>query len=159
MTVDSATLSPTDVVDAEVTATQQPILSYRERKARRQTAMGVVKKYMLIAGGVGAIPASFFDQMTIGALLAKMTYDLSKVYEANWTDHKVKVAVASVLGGAHTQWITYYLVSYMNKISPVTPMTTLLTRPLVSAAIVYTIGKLFVKHFESGAWLKHKDPV
>jgi len=29
-----------------------------------------------------------------------------------------------------------------------------IARPVVAAGITYTIGRLFVKHFDSGAWLK-----
>ena len=30
-------------------------------------------------------------------------------------------------------------------------------RPVVSAGITYTIGRLFVKHFDSGAWLRQES--
>jgi uncharacterized protein (DUF697 family) len=131
-----------------------PKLSYRERKAVRKNALSLVKKYSLIAGGVGAIPAPFLGQLSVGALLAKLTYDLSKLYQTPWTEHKAKIAVASVLGGAHTSWISHYLIHYATKITPLTTVATLMTKPIISAAVVYVIGKLFVRHFESGAWLK-----
>jgi uncharacterized protein (DUF697 family) len=158
MTNDTDVLTATDENDKSPT---NPLLklSYRERKALRQDALRVVKKYSLIAGGVGAIPAPFLGQLTVGALLAKMTYDLSTIYQTHWTDHKAKIAVASVLGGAHTSWISHYLIYYATKITPLTTIATLITKPIISAAVVYTIGKLFVRHFESGAWLKEIESI
>lgn len=29
-------------------------------------------------------------------------------------------------------------------------------RPVVAAGITYTIGRLFIKHFDSGAWLREE---
>jgi uncharacterized protein (DUF697 family) len=126
-----------------------------QRAARQNRAMKIVNKYVLLSGGVGLIPAPFFDQVAIAGLLAKMLSELCQVYQTKWSEHKIKTAVASVLGGAHSDWITYYITNYLNKLAPgINVVGGIVTRPIIAGAITYTIGKLFVHHLNSGAWLK-----
>jgi len=122
---------------------------------RKDHALKIVNKYVLVSGGIGLIPAPFFGQVAIAALLAKMLNDLCQVYNTKLSEHKSKAIVASVLGGAHSDWITYYLTNFFNKIVPTMNMVGgVVVRPLISGTITYAIGRLFIHHFESGAWLK-----
>ncbi len=125
------------------------------RKVRKSQAMKIVNKYVLFSGGTGLIPAPFFDQVAIAGLLAKMLSELCQLYGVKLSDHKLKATVASVLGGAHSDWITYPIANYLQKLAPgINMVGTVITRPIISGAITYAIGRLFVNHFESGAWLK-----
>jgi uncharacterized protein (DUF697 family) len=84
-----------------------------------------------------------------------MLYDLSEIYGTSLTKQKNKAIIASVLGGAHSEWITYYLGDYVEKILPgMIAISNTIARPVVAAGIAYAIGRLFVKHFDSGAWLR-----
>ncbi len=126
-----------------------------QTSSREKEAMRIVKKHVLFSGGIGLIPAPFFDQIAIAGVLAKMLNDLCKLYGLKFTDHKIKAIVASALGGAHSGWITYYL----GKLAPgINAVGNFVTRPIISAAITFAIGKLFVFHFESGSWLRVKEP-
>jgi len=131
------------------------------RKKKNAEAMKIVNKYVLLSGGTGLIPVPFFDQVAIGVLLAKMLSDLCQLYGAKFSDNKIEAIVSSVLGGAHSDWITTYIGKYLYKIAPgINMVGSVITRPLVSAAITYVIGKNFVIHFESGSMLKiKKKPV
>ncbi|MEN8221561.1 MAG: DUF697 domain-containing protein [Pseudomonadota bacterium] len=129
---------------------EQSVSSQPETKpTRKNRAMKTVNTYVLLSGGVGFIPVPLFDQVAIAGLSAKMLSDLCKIYEVKFSDHKIKAIVASVLGGAHSDWITYPVASNLSKFIP---GVNLITRPVISGAIIYTIGRLFVRHFESGAW-------
>jgi len=84
-----------------------------------------------------------------------MLYDLSELYGTNLTKQKNKALIASVLGGAHSEWITVYLGDTIEKVLP--GMATIgnsKARPVVAAGITYAIGRLFIHHFDSGAWLR-----
>ncbi|MEK8021179.1 MAG: DUF697 domain-containing protein [Candidatus Parabeggiatoa sp.] len=128
----------------EQTVSSQP----STKQARTNRALKSVNKYVLLSGGVGLIPAPFFDQVVIAGLLAKMLSDLSQIYQVKLSNHKIKVIVASVLGGAHSSWITHYMANYLKFV----PGINVMGRTIVSGAITYTIGRLFIRHFESGAW-------
>jgi len=115
----------------------------------KNRAMKTVKTYVLLSGGIGFIPAPLFDQVAIAGLSVKMLNDLCQIYNVKLSNHKSKVIVISLLGGAHSELITYPVTLYLSKFIP---GISLITRPVISGAIIYTIGKLFVHHFESRAW-------
>jgi len=103
---------------------------------------------------VGLIPNPFFYQIAVGGLLGKMLYDLSELYGTSLTKQKNKAIVASILGGAHSEWITAYIGDNIKKVLPgMIATSNIIARPVVAAGITYTIGRLFVKHFDTGAWL------
>jgi uncharacterized protein (DUF697 family) len=129
---------------------EQSVSSQAETKpARKNRAMKTVNTYVLLSGGVGFIPAPLFDQVAIAGLSAKMLSDLCQIYNVKLSDHKIKAIVVSVLGGAHSDWITYPVTFHLSKFIP---GISLITRPVISGTIIYTIGRLFVHHFESRAW-------
>lgn len=140
---------------SEEVITENILPNYEQQKQLRNArTKKIANKYMAIAGGIGFIPLPFFDQVVIGGLLAKMLSDLCDVYHVKLTDHKIKAIVASVLGGAHSQWITYYLTKNINAFVPAMMVGSIFIRPLIAGTIVYAISQLFIHHLESGAWIK-----
>lgn len=135
-------------------ATSRP-RTLQERRARKERALRVVNRYMLLAGGVGLVPSHFLGQVAVAGLLGKMLHDLCRIYGTRLADQKVKAVIAAVLGGAHSDWIAGYLAKYSNKLFPGTLTLGLaLARPLAAGAIAYTIGMLFVHHLDTGAWTR-----
>lgn len=126
-----------------------------EAQQRRRRALKIVNRYTLLLGGIGLISSPLLYQAAVGGLVGKMLYDLNKLYGTSMTEQKSKAIIASVLGGAHSEWITSYLGNTVKKVLPnVSTVGNAVVRPVVAAGITYAIGKLFIKHFESGAWLK-----
>jgi hypothetical protein len=52
---------------------------------------------MVVAGGIGIIPVPLFDQISIGALQAKMIYDLGQLYKVNIVDIGSKLSLRRFL--------------------------------------------------------------
>lgn len=120
----------------------------------RKRALKIVNNYTLVSSGLGLIPAPLFYQVVLGGLLGKMLYDLSELYGTSLTKQKNKAIIASVLGGAHSEWITVYLGGNIEKVLPgLAAIGNTFARPVVASGITYAIGRLFVKHFDTGAWL------
>jgi uncharacterized protein (DUF697 family) len=130
--------------EKEQSAPSQP----ETKAARRKRAMKTVKIYVAVSGGIGFIPAPLFDQVVIAGVCAKMLNDLCQIYDVKFSEHKIKAIVMSVLGGAHSDWITYPITSYLGFI----PGVNIIARPVVSGTIIYAIGRLFIHHLNSGAW-------
>jgi uncharacterized protein (DUF697 family) len=128
---------------------EQSVLSQSEGATRKNRAIKTVKTYVLLSGGVGFIPMPLFDQVAIAGLSAKMLSDLCQIYNVKFSEHKIKAIVASVLGGAHSEWITGSVVFHFSRFIP---GISLITKPVISGTIIYAIGRLFVHHFESRAW-------
>jgi uncharacterized protein (DUF697 family) len=101
------------------------------------------------------IPTPLLYQIAVGGLLSKMLYDLSELYGTSLTKQKNKAIIASILGGGHSEWITVYMRDNIQKILPgIVVIGNTIARPVVAAGITYAIGRLFVKHFDTGAWLR-----
>ncbi|MEN8215013.1 MAG: YcjF family protein [Pseudomonadota bacterium] len=125
---------------------------------RRESAEKIVNKYILLSGGAGLIPVPLFDQVSIAAIQAKMVYDLGQNYNVEIATYRVRAIILSILGGAHSQWITRYIMGYLTMFVPgINVVGTLITRPALAGAITYTIGKIFIKQFENGATLESFD--
>lgn len=128
-------------------------LSAKGRQARR-----LVNRYTAAAGGTGFIPLPLFGQVAVAALLMKLLSDLCSIYGVSFSDHRIKITVTAILGGAHAEWLNHYLMKYVRGYIPALYSTgTSLLRPAVSALLVYYIGKMFLGHFESGAWVRVKE--
>jgi len=117
-------------------------------------AQRIIKKYSVIAGGIGVIPlARFTGQVAVAALLLKLLRDLCAIYNVSFSDQQDKVLIAAILGGAHYGWISRYLMTFIRSNSPALYSPgALILRPAVSGAMVYYIGRLFLIHLESGVW-------
>ena len=124
------------------------------RKARKKEALKIVRRYMVLSGVVGLAPAPLVDQILFSGLLAKMLHELCALHGVPLSRHRGKAVIAAVLGGAHSEWISRHLLGYVEKYLPgVNPVARLVTRPAIAAAIAYSVGMLFIHHFEKGAWL------
>ncbi len=151
-------MNSTTAVMTEETGVTEQNLSSTQGRTQKERAMSIVKRYTLFSAGVGIIPLPFLDQVAIGGLLAKMLYELTQVYNVKWSDHQIKMIAAAALGGAHAQWIPYYLLHLPNLNQSALFVGMTFARPLTAGGLAYAIGSLFVSHFESGAWLRHKEP-
>lgn len=123
-------------------------ISTQTQLSHKQRALHIVNTYALVSSGLILIPGALITQVIMGGILAKVLSDISSVYNVKLTDHKIKVLVASVLGGAHSTWISYYVARYIEFV----PGINIVAKGIVSGVIIYSIGQLFIHHFESGAW-------
>ena len=153
-------MAETDKSDAEIIPLLKPNQLPRRKKlsVNGLKAQRIINKYTVIASGIGFIPVPFAGQLAVGGLLMKMLNDLCRIYGLSFSDHQIKVIVTAILGGAHYDWISYYLMKYIKGYTPVLNSAgSLLLRPAISGLLVYYIGKLFLGHLESGAWLRVKE--
>lgn len=126
-----------------------------QRRVRAQRARRIIRRYVAVSAAAALLPAAAVDPVVLGALLAKLLHDLCTVYGTALSEHKTKAVLAAVLGGAHAEWITRYVSVYGRRVLPAFPASVrLIARPVVAAGITYSIGMLFLHHFETGAWLQ-----
>ncbi len=149
-------MAETDKTDAG----QIPLLRPEQLPRRKKRSENALKarrtlyKYTAIAGGIGFIPAAgLAGQVAVGGLLLKLLDDLCRMYGVSFSDQQNKILIAAILGGAHYDWISRYLMKFISAYRPILHSPgVLLLRPAVSGLLVYYIGKLFLIHLESGVW-------
>ncbi|MGR9116518.1 MAG: hypothetical protein ACU85E_12190 [Gammaproteobacteria bacterium] len=148
-------MAETNQPDAERIPLFKPSQLPQKKKlsAKGLKAQKVIYKYTVAAGGIGFFPVPLAGQVAVGGLLMKMLSDLSRIYGLHFSDLQNKILISAVLGGAHYEWISRYLMKYIKGYSPVLkPVGTLFLGPAISGLLVYYIGKLFLVHLESGVW-------
>ena len=134
------------------------MLQRRKLSVKGLRAQRLINKYTAIASGSGFIPVPLFGQFAVAGLLMKLLSDLCRIYGVSFSDHQIKITVTAILGGAHAEWLNHYLMKYIRGYIPILSSTgVLLMRPAMSGLLVYYIGKMFLGHFQSGAWVRVKE--
>jgi uncharacterized protein (DUF697 family) len=123
------------------------------------SAMQIVNKYSLYAGGVGLVPIPFVDMAGIAAVQVKMVSELAKHYETAFSNDRIKTVVTALIGSVVPTSLGYGMVGSMVKRIPVVgPIVGVITMPAFATAATYAVGKVFIQHFESGGTFLDLDP-
>ncbi|MDM8526182.1 DUF697 domain-containing protein [Desulfococcaceae bacterium HSG8] len=149
---------------AKKPAEQEPgIFSHEEpgevntfaEKSLKKYADEIVKDHMVWTAGIAFIPLPMVDMIAVTAIEMRMLKKLSDLYEAEFSEHKVKSAIASLTGGLHAGLLA-------GKLSMLIPVVGLgiaaASTGVIAGAITYAVGKVFVKHFETGGTFLDFDP-
>ncbi len=127
-------------------------------------AKEIVKNYMYWTMGAGLIPYPLVDLAAVIGIQIKMTKDLAELYEVPFRENAVKSIVGSLLGGVTSSSIAFgsigLLAASLVKMVPfIGTAPGLVTVPLISGAVTYAVGKVFIMHFDTGGTLLDFDPV
>ncbi|MCX6120889.1 MAG: DUF697 domain-containing protein [Ignavibacteriales bacterium] len=113
-------------------------------------ANSVVNKYTLWSAGAGLIPVPALDMAAVAGFQVKMLSDLSDVYKVQFSENAARAIIAALTGSLSAGYLAQrYGASFIKSI-PFLGFLSALAMPIYSGAITWAIGKVFVKHFESG---------
>lgn len=121
-------------------------------------ANGLVGKNTAIAAGVGVLPFPVLDTVAITGLQLNLLSRLCKLYEVPFSKDRAKHIVAALLGGVGTYYLTPPTMSLLKAVPFVGHAMSFLTMPAYAGASTYAIGKIFIRHFESGGTFLTFDP-
>ena len=131
-------------------------------EARSQEASKLVDRYLVWSGAAGLIPFPLADVAAVGGVQLHMLKRLSEIYGVPFSENRGKSLIASLAGSvlpASTATTTAMGVSSALKFLPgVGTVVAVFTMPAFAAGATYVIGKVFIKHFESGGTLLDFDP-
>lgn len=101
--------------------------------------------------GAAIIPIPFLDMAALGAIQANMIVDLAEVYGQKVSRQAVRGLISVLLGTLVPAGATQMVISTSTKLLPgygtVIGAVSLAT---FGSAATYSIGKVFVRHFEKG---------
>jgi uncharacterized protein (DUF697 family) len=118
---------------------------------RVEQAEAVVKKYMNWSFVGGLIPVPFVDIAAVSAVQVKMLSDLAKLYEVPFQANAAKAIVTALLGGIAPSMLAGPVIGVGAKLIPVIGTTLgVITMPALSLGATCAVGRIFIKHFESG---------
>jgi uncharacterized protein (DUF697 family) len=123
------------------------------------TAMQVVNKYALYAGGVGLVPIPLFDMAAITGVQVKMLSVLARHYDTPFVKDRVKSILSALIGGVLPTTLGYGMAGSLIKRVPVVgSIIGVIVVPAFAMASTYAVGKVFIQHFESGGTFLDFNP-
>jgi len=121
---------------------------------RRTEAEATLKNHMLVALASGAIPVPIVDLATFLGANVNLVRRLCHVYGVPYTGHRVRSAIAALASALGAGSVAAFTGASLGKLIPGTgAVAGAITLPIATAGFTYTVGKLFIGHFEAGGTL------
>jgi len=114
---------------------------------RLDKASTLVRDYAFGAVGVGLIPLPIFDVIGLSAMQIRMLNQIAQQYDIEFSKNIVKPLIAPLMGGMFPILVT---ISFTKIIPGIGTTTGMLSTAAVAGPSTYAIGKIFIRHFESG---------
>jgi len=118
---------------------------------QRDKAQKIIKQKTLYTAGVGFIPIPILDAISITSIQLWMIRDIAKVYNIPFKQHVVKSFTGSLLGNTGT----FGLLKIMPLIGIMLGGSTV---SISAATSTYTLGQIFMQHFNQGGTLLDFNP-
>ncbi|MBF0352103.1 MAG: DUF697 domain-containing protein [SAR324 cluster bacterium] len=135
------------------TSTKEKVSSEKEMKADL-----IIHRNVLWSMGGGAIPLPLVDIVAVSAVQIKMLSEISALYEVSFNKNTGKNLTAALIGGIGTDALGKISFS-MLKVFPVWGTAVgIVSFPMFAGASTYAVGRVFVRHFESGGDFLNFDP-
>jgi len=149
---ETQTQQPTDHEAATDATVEAPAAA---SEINRLKADIVITRHFALAVGAGFIPVPVFDFAVVTGVQLTMLAQICNIYKQPFSKEAATSIIASLVGGAVTGGEASSLaVSSKLKFIPVvgTAVSWLVT-PALAGATTYAIGKVFVRHLETGGSL------
>ena len=121
---------------------------------RRATAMSIVHRYVLISAAAGVITVPVLDVAALGTVHVALIKEITEYYGDEFSEHAARnilIAIgASLVPGSIGSVIGRRV---LRALPFVTPGLGLATMSAFSAMVSYTLGTVFVRHYEAGGTL------
>ena len=126
--------------------------------SRRPDAMKIVHRYVLVSAGAGLITLPIIDVSALAGVHVALIKDLSEHYGHEFSEHAARnilIAIgASLVPGSIGSIIGRRVLSALPF---VTPLFALASMAGFSAFVSYSLGWIFIEHFEAGGTLQNFD--
>ncbi len=111
-----------------------------------QSAMATVYRYSALSAATGLIPMPLVDMAGFMAMQLMMLKKLCSQYNVPFDSQRSKSAIAILASGLSST----YLAASSTKLVPFIGAFSIAAMPAVNGAFSYAVGRVFIRHFESG---------
>ena len=133
-------------------------LTAATRAERLANAHTLAKHYVLAAAGTALIPVPLADLGALMALQVKLVHGLATHYAVPFKDNLARSLIASLLSGASWKLGVLALSSLAKAVPGLGGLVGGGGMAVVSAAVTYAVGEVFIRHFEASGSLLDFDP-
>jgi uncharacterized protein (DUF697 family) len=121
---------------------------------RESGAMKIVRRYMLFSFGAAMIPAAPLDTVVLAGVHVVLIKKICEHYGVEFSDHAARNILIAILGSLIPGSIGSVVGKKMFRMLPLAMHAAgFVAMAGFSAAVSYGIGKIFIRHFESGGTL------
>lgn len=136
-------------------SSKRAVQLFSDEKSKEARSDEIIKNYVAWSAGAALIPLPPIDMVAVTLIELKMLKDLCGHYETPFSEQVGKSLIASLIGGFHAGAFSRSLL----KLIPVFGLSAATASSvLLSGALTYALGKVFVLHFETGGTLLNFDP-
>lgn len=125
---------------------------------RMDQANALIRRYSRWSAGFGLIPLPVVDLAAISGTQIKMVHALSTLYEREFSEDRVRVAIGALVGAVVPIAMSAGTVSALKSVPVIGQIASTLLLPALALASTVAIGRVFVQHFEAGGTLLDFDP-
>jgi uncharacterized protein (DUF697 family) len=125
---------------------------------REAGAMKIVHRYMVYSAGAGLIPLAGLDVTVLAGIHVSLIKQLCDYYEVEFSEHTARPVLVAILAsmipgtlGSLVSRRTLALLPFVTHVVGLAGMSAF------SALVSYGLGKIFIRHFESGGTLRNFD--
>jgi uncharacterized protein (DUF697 family) len=136
-------------VQEETKATFSPITLSAD-EVRLREADRIITNRVHWSLGAGLVPVPLFDLAALATIQLTTVKSLAEIYDVPFRKDLAKSIITTLVGSALPVAVAGPLAGLMKMVPVVGWTTGALTMCMVGAAATYAVGKVFVKHFESG---------
>ena len=116
----------------------------------KEDADRILRHHVYGSFGVGLIPLPLLDLIAITGVQINMVRKLAKLYDFGFSKEKVKNIISSLVGGSVPVAAGPPLASLAKSIPIIGLSLGVVSMPIIASASTYAIGKVFIRHYESG---------
>ncbi|MFC1679017.1 YcjF family protein [Elusimicrobiota bacterium] len=125
---------------------------------RQPLALEIVKRHSAYSAAIGLLPIPLLNAAGAIGVSYKLVRDLAGLYDVPFTRDRVKSIVGALVGGLVSTEAGLSTASLMKGMPLIGPAVYVLAVPAFAGAATYAIGKVFIRHFESGGTFLDLDP-
>lgn len=144
----------------ELTAQLQEVeikLAAKSLQNKHMVAQGIVKTHIIAGMALGLLPAPLFDIAALTGMQLNLLRSLSRHYNIDFEEKIGKTVLTSLIGGSLPVVAVVGLSSFAKLIPGIGTIGGGISMTVLSGAMTYAIGQVFIRHFEAGGTFQDFD--
>ena len=117
----------------------------------------IIRHHVYAAMGLGLAPIPLIDIMGLSVIQLDLLRVIAKKYNVPFKNNAAKNMITTLVGGILPVGLAPVFASIIKCVPVVGTLTGAVSMSIMGAASTYAVGRVFVKHFESGGTLLDVD--
>jgi uncharacterized protein (DUF697 family) len=130
-------------------------LASTQIQARHDVAQSIVKTHMIAGSSLAILPVPIFDLAALTGTQLSLLRSLSIHYDVDFDEQKGKLLLTSLVSGAMPVLTVVGLSSFVKLIPGIGSIGGGISMTVLTSALVYATGQVFIRHFEQGGTLEN----